>query len=613
MKRIIKPLIIFILLVPLFVLADGGGPILAPYDAYVSDPNGASIYTANYEDGEYSFKKTDQVLKYKKEIKVIDEYKASKDASFGRIIKDGEQYSETEYWINLDKISTFKEEYTVSDLKKELKYLEENGYGEGEANKFIFDKSTMIVLSNEVPMYKGPSTKYAKKDTILKKEDVVDFYDSLTTWIYVEKGNINGWIKREDCIYFEKTGPIWLLEDAKTFEMKGAEEFRETSYKIPKGEKFDEVFYTWIQEYDEKEDDSNIYYYYRVKYNDNIYYISDKNKIAIAPFGDYSSNFLTVSQINIYNDYNGKKVGTISKNKKIKAEYYIQYYNEKEGGWINWFYIKYDNNNYWIKDHIAQEYSENRITVRKSNCYESINGTVELTIPANTTFSDYYLVSGWYNIQVNNKYYWIRSEDVGGEYSDAVSKCEELEEDVYLYEEVDNNPTDNIVPKGTKICPKYSYYNSKGARTGEWYYIKDKKYEGWISLNDGDLEESQSSIVKEYTNEEENIRDAISKQDSNEINENDEPDEVVSDNKLSNKEMIIICVLSAIILSLVVFVTIKLLNKKKKENQTTESVNESNAEKTSETTQVVEINKDDKTIEESQQETTMGEKNEKDN
>ena len=51
MKKIISIVLVILLMIPMLVLADGGAPMYAPYDAYISDSGGASLY--KYEKEKY--------------------------------------------------------------------------------------------------------------------------------------------------------------------------------------------------------------------------------------------------------------------------------------------------------------------------------------------------------------------------------------------------------------------------------------------------------------------------------------------------------------------------------------------------------------------------------
>ena len=109
-KNLIISSLLVLLFIPILVLADGASPGFASYDAFVSDPEGASLYLLD----DSKLIKTNIVLKYNDEIYVEDEVKVSKDTFYAKI--DGEKYKDQldssykgyenwYYYINTDRIA----------------------------------------------------------------------------------------------------------------------------------------------------------------------------------------------------------------------------------------------------------------------------------------------------------------------------------------------------------------------------------------------------------------------------------------------------------------------------------------------------------------------------
>ena len=84
MKKIFSYLVILLLFLPIFVLADGASPSFAPYNAYVSDKDGASLYDYDYDKETYI--RTKHFLEYNHQIKVEDEEEVSKDLIYDETI-----------------------------------------------------------------------------------------------------------------------------------------------------------------------------------------------------------------------------------------------------------------------------------------------------------------------------------------------------------------------------------------------------------------------------------------------------------------------------------------------------------------------------------------------
>ena len=562
-SKLSKLLLTIILVLPIVVFADGAGPVFNPYNAYVNDLNGASLYDEDF-DGETVFSKTDIVLDYKTDVKILDEIEVSKGNVYGRLRYEKNNDDEENYdyyYINLDKLSLYKDEYTLDDFKKELQYLQEDGSEIDVSDITAIKKEKMIIYSDEVEVYSGPSTKYNKRDFTLKKDEIVDYYWSYTEWLYIEKNDTFGWIQKTKCNYLTEGPSLWLIEDTVAYDMPKFEKLTKTDVKIPKGEKFEETFYLLYTDYNKGEPVD--YEYYRVVYNDNVYYVSkDTNKIATSDSDRFDSNkVVTPKKVDVYDKMGGKKVETIPVNKKFDVEYFCEYYDKKDN-YYSWVYLEYNNKKYWAK---SEDFAVNKdtptINIVETEYYDVPNGTVVDKLPANTEFNNYYDYydnngnSLWYGVEINNNIYWI-DEDYFSEEKYEEYDCFSYEEDKPIYTDVKNNITNKTLPKNTKICPKYRYHkNDHKGKEEIWFYIKNNNYEGWTDYYGVVPKAIESNNNQNVTNE---------------------PDVVVVDNKLSKKELILICTFGAIVLGLVIVVTIVLINKKKKkENIQTETVVES--------------------------------------
>ena len=153
MKKVISIVLTLVLLLPLIVFADGGSPTFAPYDAYVSNKDGASLYDYDYDDESYI--KTSHFLEYNHQIRIEDEEEVADGVVYGRVeyaYADEEEY----YYINMKNVKPLKDEYTYEDLKKEF-LGEDSDYAEDD----VFYNDTIILAEDSV-IYKGPSKNMTK-------------------------------------------------------------------------------------------------------------------------------------------------------------------------------------------------------------------------------------------------------------------------------------------------------------------------------------------------------------------------------------------------------------------------------------------------------------------
>ncbi len=546
MKRIFKYLIVLLLFIPIFVLADGAGPSFAPYNAYVSDKDGASLY--DYDSDKSAYVRTKHFLEYNHQIKIEDEDVVSKDLVYGYI-----EYNDEYYYINLNKISPLKEEYTVDDLRKEFEIDSSNTEDE------IIEENKVLVLSDNVVVRKGPSFKYDTIEEKLQKELVIDKKAEVGSWMYVENDSVHGWINTDDNIIMkEKEGTVWLLEDTEVYDNVLISKNKILDTKIPKNEKFNNVYYYYYEEKikeaspDDDEDEYKYYDVYRVEYEGKTYYIdTDEAIYAVEDSGKY----ITYKEANCYNELDGNVIKTIPQNTKVDIKYYS--INAK----TNWAYVEVGEENYWIKTSDVGSYYES--PMKTVDDIEDVKNSI--TIPANTEFEKYYYVSSeeLYYVEYKGKNYWFYGNNLTADYIDEEYGEYTTSGETYLYDKPNGERTGVSIPEDTDVIIKYDYYFRGENGTVLWYYLDSKKYKGWISDEENDMTEFQESLPKEDNTTVEDIKP---------VTVPTEPEVVVASKSLSKKEMIIICSLSAVILALVIYVVILLVNKKKKEKvQATET------------------------------------------
>ncbi len=575
MKKVISIVLTLVLLLPLIVFADGGSPTFAPYDAYVSNKDGASLYDYDYDDESYI--KTSHFLEYNHQIRIEDEEEVADGVVYGRV--EFENADEIEvYYINMKNVKPLKDEYTYEDLKKEF-LGEDSDYAEDD----VFYNDTIILAEDSV-IYKGPSKKYDKTDKIIKKEVPITKKAQVGDWVYVDDGSISGWIIDNPSVVMDKgESSLWTIIETPAFtnpkNLTGKPDI-----VIPKDTKFDNVYeYYYRIGNSEDEDDWDWYGAYRVEYEGNIYYINDDELIALSR--NSNERRFTFDETDCYDEINGTIIATIPENTEVIQKYYADNDNKnsyhdgmKDGD--EWIYVEYKGKGYWVIEEgrsinffSLATYSDSKIMLVSdfdaSLTFDHNNEHPNTTIPANTQIEGYYYMDdNAYYVEYKGKKYWINEyeRDICDYIDDDWSEYE-VENDIHLYDKVNGEKNDVIIPAGTTIDIRYEYYDEDEENRDNstyWYYVDTKKYKGWINENENTMTEFKEELAKSQVNE--TIEDKR-KQYVKPQKVTNEPDVVKSDNKLSKKELIIICSLSAVIVALLIVVIILLVNKKKREKQ----------------------------------------------
>ena len=576
MKKLISLLIISLLLIPFIVLADGGGPTFAPYEAYVTNKDGASLYEENYSYNEgTTYVKTSIVLEPNAKVTIEDEEEVSNGVLYGYV-----EYEEKWYYINLENVKPLKEEYTLADLKKDFP-----DYSDYEGDSQLFYDDT-VILSEDANIWKGPSTNYDKTDIIIKKEEVVKRKADLGQWTYIESSYGSGWILNNKEIVMVQYGhTIWTITEIPAFTNPNVtDKSNNSKVVIPKNQKFNNVY-----EYDayDYEDDTWVNSY-RIEYEGNIYYL-DADDALMAISTTYGDDRITYTETECFDEINGTVVSKIPENTKIKEKYYAindnknSYHDGQEDG-DEWIYIEYNGKEYWIIEkgrsinffEIAT-YIDGKIILtddlEASLTFDHNHEHPDITIPANTQFDGYYRGDLAYYVKYEGKNYWLNTAEGAVSYyiEDEWSEYE-TSRDLHLYDKPNGTRNDVVIPADTTVEIRYEHYEENGDQTSYWYYVDTKKYKGWINENETDMTEFKEELAKSQVNDTVLDRETKVRVKPTDIKKNEEPEIVKTDNSLSKKEMIVICSLSAIILCLAVIVIILLINKKKKEKiQVTET------------------------------------------
>ena len=583
-KKFILLVALFVMFIPTIILADGGSPEYAPYEAFVSNKDGASLYYYDYDSDEY--KKSSIKLKFNDQVRITYENQVTDDITYGRIIysvnnknNNDEDEEDDDYFINLAYVSPIKEVYTLDDLKKAFTEDEEEDFIYGYMDDVLDENK--VILAEDTYLRKGPSFKYEKLDNPIKKEVVVNKKAEVGRWIYIESEEASGWVDNNNDVVMEKTrASLWLLEDIETYLTPYLT--KKTDVVIHKNEKFGEVYR--YDHYEANEDDTTDIRSYRVVYNDNIYYINLEEKLhAFSVENDHDKKIVLPLDTDGYDEIDGKVIGEVPENTIVEVKYHAENEellpsNKNEEHKNEWLYIEYNGKGYWVSENGRINnyfkfgtYSEYElITIDDIDGSDYIKDDSVITIPANTILKKYYESDGtYYYIEYKNKWYWVSLYDGYGynmNYNGEETEYGEYEpeKELVLYNKPNGEKTGETIPENVTVELMFEYIDEKDEKDWEddvyWYYVKYKDKEGWITEKEADVAEVKEESIKRKEASEgktTDYKDRISKKDK-------EPDVVKPTKKLSTKDKMVLYTSLSIIFALFIFIFIYAYNNKKK-------------------------------------------------
>ena len=172
------------------VKADMSAPMIKPYEAVVTNPNGAYVYVWNGDKG--SYQPTKEKFQFEDKIKVEFEYD-----DFAIV---GDKF------IRIADISAIEAELKLSDLN--------------------LNEPVNALILKDISIYKGPSLAYDKTNVTLKtgtKLDIQILGDGMNPWAYVEYLGTKGFISILDAnvAYQSWTHKLMTVENTKMTDKDG--------------------------------------------------------------------------------------------------------------------------------------------------------------------------------------------------------------------------------------------------------------------------------------------------------------------------------------------------------------------------------------------------------
>ena len=518
------------------VRADMGMPNLNEVDAIVNIDN----ITVETSDGTITFKKGDKI----------------------KVGKFGKDYYYKYYKININD----------NDI-----IINSSDYDILDATKLVNKEKIIILASNGMKMYKGPSDLYDEVTTIPKGEIVELEYvsDNLnySTYSYGEYNGQKGWIDTythtlgrewsDATIAYVESGTIYTIKDSIYV------------YSLPLRTSFETVKKVELnKEYN--------YSYYLLDARTRWFYVEElggwvKDYISY-PMGNSTESYLnkTINKVlvvskelvPVYKSYdsmeklNVKLSGPVVLNYSYKYEYYDK--------WEYRYYVNIDGIYGWISSldaKISTSYLGNSsymyVGANSLKKFDSYNLS-----EYNSMISKYDIINAYsYDVEDSKcvRYYTDNNEWVEDCNNNLISLDEQyinLRSNIYVYKDMDTNSDKIGIIKGNAHV-KSLYTVDDKEKNIYWMYIEYGDKYGWIKVQrllDGDLYDRYYYKSFDYVSDYE--VEMVEKENNIEIIQEDNNEIMNENNELDNNVYYYIGI--AVAVSLAALVTIIIINKKKK-------------------------------------------------
>lgn len=322
--------------------------------------------------------------------------------------------------------------------------------------------------------------------------------------------------------------------------------------------------------YFQLDDSSNMTY--RVELKD-ITAIKNEKDIKIDHTKSFDIVVLAENGVEMYTgpSYAYSKVGvTIPKKTEIKECYYVHSGNP-------WRYVTYNGTSGWICElngsiGYKEEISYKVLAPRTVSVYKNVNfDTVVQKIPANTLVTDTLIIDDWsqaiYVTYDGVSGYVRKSEcatnNIWAEELGTQSSTYEVNYPAKMYKE--GNAYSEVlienIPEGTTL----EYTMAEDIRAYGWIYTTYNGTKGWVyymEFADNYEEAIEGAKYPENTD----VIGAVKEDLQNNSEANLETEKIEEPTAtVSGKQTVVLCIAGAVIIALTAFVTITLVNKKKKE------------------------------------------------
>lgn len=468
MKKVILGLVILMVSVmPMNVLADVASPSFQGYDAVVVNEKGAEIIKPGNEVGLLP-KGTKVHISWENYIN---------NAWYGFVKVD----KNNSYYIKIGDLTltSTKVEFERNDTTMKLNYY---------------------VYGDDVYLYSAPSKMYDKaSDTKIPVGTFLQVELNGTVWGYTSYNGVSGWIyifQNEDAIYEGSSGVANISEEGiSVLTVKNITGLRKEplynseviDINIPKNTLLDYNYYSFGE--------VGGYYFGEVKGHDYVY-VTYQNVSGWLILDDNQAvkerreeTLVTVNDTFFYLE--GGNEDSEVQNLKMDRYTALNYrYYFRDNNDINWYYVSYNNSNYWIKlksEELARYLSEKCLTVEDEDVYQSVdkNNRIDFISKNEEIYVDFVTKDMLY-ISYDGKKGWIKNKKLAKKYNGYNQNGFLTEKDYLLYDEaIIQEDALMVVPTGSilKILYMYSYQVDK--KVYYMYYVSFNGQNGWINRVEG--------------------------------------------------------------------------------------------------------------------------------
>ena len=518
-------LLLGIMILPMVAKADMGAPEIKPYELTVDNKSGISLYDSDYD--------VIDTIPYGTVITVSYEYKEDG-------IRYGYLYDDSNY-SGIVKLSDF------AGLDIEITPEQDNW-------EFCYYKPRkVLIVGSDIYLHSGPANGYKAVTKAVPSLTTLEYNctdQDYGTWGYTEYEGVKGWLDLDSnsndialsCSLYddEENCPkktIMTLDKIYLYALPDTTSDKVSKEAIPASTKLSYEFELYYGKIDYT-------YWVYLTYNG----VSGWAMKTDSPLASgYNSKLLTYKDINLYTsplDGGKETAKTVVANTELEISYYYYSYDTETEEYNEWYYVKYKGDYYWL------------------------GKTQDFVLP----FED--------------------GEEGYGE--DGYAQ-EIKDKNTYIYSRPDSSSAkviEEAIPMGTELNLEYYGIDDEEAN-GTWYYVVYDGNKGWILYDNETFVDD--TFIKELAEAYNKALTAVEKAEKSknieDVNaayilvnklrigsdkmlllerlsiikiETETVKPVAKEDKLSPKEIVYYSVGGAVVLALVTFVTIKLINKKRK-------------------------------------------------
>ena len=517
MKKIFLFLILLFLCIPTLVLADSAGPTILGYDAIVINKSGTKVHGAK------------EIIPYNTVVHVVDEVDGSWFSEKSDVYYALIRWENSDGYILLNDIRPYNETQEITSTESIGKIA--------------------IINKNGARLWKGTSSKYGAYDKVIPcnaKVNVtyaINYFKGIKSWYYVNDGEYKGWVASSDVDYIYQKAMLFN-------ELKLYDSNNNLVITLPKGTVIDAIYKSTTE-------DKMI-----VEYQNKVYYVNaSKSQEAETNAPGIKGVNLGISLDNIPQVLTTKQIELVTTdNKKINIPSNVR------------IRILYSMNN--------GEYGANPVCLSENECYyyvgyQNQKGFIKVE-EGGLEFQDdigITLPNTGVSVYENDYSYNYNTSDI----DDKTIYSKEL------YDYIKNNPTKRITNDiRKKYATNFKINGDVESKKSLFQTIEenDSFYEFHlliIKYNNDDYavinRDYYESFNIDKAKKERNVDENNQQEEINTNNdENIQQEETTTNNNDGNKNptskstlTIIYSVAAATILAIVSLITIKVINKNKKE------------------------------------------------